>query len=396
MGLFKKQKTDTNKNIFEGSSIQQAVMNAAAALNVPTDQINYDVISYGSTGVFGLVGNKRAKIRVRPIARVKEKALSATEKYWREIQEEQKSFASKELVKEKTPNANIAAKTGEEAKAETLKQARPNKPKRKPNKPNGELKAENRQNRKTEKPKTTREFTAEEAKNETFQSDASQEKKHRQRSRRRRNNGPEKIAADIAIMPDEPSLPLEGPAQTAYDVLNAWAQALLDAPFNIEHHITDKKATFVVKGDNLSAMIGKNGNTRRSMQLVMDRIINKGGQSKYDVTLVVDTNRQQNKSKRALTILAKKKADICRKTREEISLGEMNAYERCVIHIALKKDPDVETKSVGEGAKKELLIIPSSNKNKSFAEPEPADMPDEANAEFQEFEADDLTDESED
>jgi spoIIIJ-associated protein len=49
---------------FEGKDVEQAVKNACDALNIPREKLKHDVISYGSTGIFGLVGAKKAKIRV--------------------------------------------------------------------------------------------------------------------------------------------------------------------------------------------------------------------------------------------------------------------------------------------------------------------------------------------
>lgn len=359
MGIFKKQKTDFNKNIFEGSSIQQALTNAAEALKVPPEQISYDVISYGSTGVFGLVGNKRAKIRVRSSMRVKEKALSATEKYWREIQEEQEKFASKELNREKQNG-----KTAEENKPETAKTKNARK---------------TQNNRKQQKINETKPVETVAAVKEETREDQNP-RRGRQRNRKRPQkynefNSVDASSDEIATLPEKnvESEPLDGQLAQAHDVLQSLAQSLLDTPFKITYTLTEKKISFIFKGENLSALIGKNGNTRRSLQLVADRIVNKGGQGKYDVSVVVDTVRQ-NRSKHLLTSLARKKADQCRKTGEEISLGLMNAYERCIIHIALKKDPQVETKSVGEGAKKEIFVVPMSKNKPAVEIPENKDM----------------------
>ena len=50
---------------FEDKSVEMAVRKACDKLNIPREQLKHDVISYGSTGIFGLVGSKKAKIRVR-------------------------------------------------------------------------------------------------------------------------------------------------------------------------------------------------------------------------------------------------------------------------------------------------------------------------------------------
>jgi len=49
---------------FEGSNIDNAIEKACLQLNVLKKELHYTVVSYGSSGIFGLVGVKKAKIRV--------------------------------------------------------------------------------------------------------------------------------------------------------------------------------------------------------------------------------------------------------------------------------------------------------------------------------------------
>ncbi len=49
---------------YESSSVAKAVKKACRELNVAEEELKHDIISYGSTGIFGLVGNKKARIRV--------------------------------------------------------------------------------------------------------------------------------------------------------------------------------------------------------------------------------------------------------------------------------------------------------------------------------------------
>ena len=51
---------------FEGKNIDQALAKASDELNLPIERLEYDVVSYGSSGIFGLVGAKKAKIRIKP------------------------------------------------------------------------------------------------------------------------------------------------------------------------------------------------------------------------------------------------------------------------------------------------------------------------------------------
>jgi spoIIIJ-associated protein len=49
---------------FEAKNVERAVTKACEVLKIPRDQLKHDVISFGATGIFGLVGIKKARIRV--------------------------------------------------------------------------------------------------------------------------------------------------------------------------------------------------------------------------------------------------------------------------------------------------------------------------------------------
>ncbi len=50
---------------FEGKNMDQALEKASNELKTPVENLEYDVVSYGSSGIFGLVGAKKAKIRIK-------------------------------------------------------------------------------------------------------------------------------------------------------------------------------------------------------------------------------------------------------------------------------------------------------------------------------------------
>lgn len=56
---------------FVGKNVKVAVQAASDELNIPLSEIQYDIISNGSSGIFGLVGAKKAKIRVHFPASIK-------------------------------------------------------------------------------------------------------------------------------------------------------------------------------------------------------------------------------------------------------------------------------------------------------------------------------------
>lgn len=54
----------TPEKVIEGKNVEQALKLAAEKYKLPVGKIKYEVISYGSTGIFGLVGAKKAKIKI--------------------------------------------------------------------------------------------------------------------------------------------------------------------------------------------------------------------------------------------------------------------------------------------------------------------------------------------
>ena len=65
----------------EAKNVKEAVKKACDKLNISRSDIKYDIISYGSSGIFGLGRSKKAKIRVtepkEPVSAVSTEAITA-------------------------------------------------------------------------------------------------------------------------------------------------------------------------------------------------------------------------------------------------------------------------------------------------------------------------------
>lgn len=49
---------------FEGKTAEEAINNASRELDIPAENLEFDIIEPGSAGIFGLVGTRKTKIRV--------------------------------------------------------------------------------------------------------------------------------------------------------------------------------------------------------------------------------------------------------------------------------------------------------------------------------------------
>ena len=69
----------TAEEEFKGKTVQKAVEVAAKALGIPDDALKYDILSHGSTGIFGLAGIKKARIKVKGIEKAEKSAETQPE-----------------------------------------------------------------------------------------------------------------------------------------------------------------------------------------------------------------------------------------------------------------------------------------------------------------------------
>jgi spoIIIJ-associated protein len=69
-------------------------------------------------------------------------------------------------------------------------------------------------------------------------------------------------------------------------------------------------------------------------------------------------SRRENLENKAMRLAAKAK-----RLGKPISLGQMNAYDRRIIHLALQDFSDVQTRSRGEGPLRRLVIFPKKRRS---------------------------------
>ena len=59
-----------------------------------------------------------------------------------------------------------------------------------------------------------------------------------------------------------------------------------------------------------------------------------------------------------LKAMALKMGQKARRTGQSVSLEKMNPYDRRIIHLALKDEIGLNTRSIGEGVYKKVVIVP--------------------------------------
>jgi spoIIIJ-associated protein len=248
---------------FEGKTLEKAVKKACNELNISKEQIEHDVISYGSTGIFGLVWAKKARVRVR----VPEPPLEAVPEL---------------LNREQRQNNAAFEQTAGEVDSREIA-------------PSGEL--------------------------------------------------------ELHTFSDDPIVLGRSILQRIVDFITT------DAKITVTE--SPDRIMFNVKGGNSAILIGKRGQTLEAIQYLVEKMVNK--QNENRVRIQIDAEGYLENKRSNLKKLAGRLADKAKRTGKPATIGQINAHDRRIVHIALKDDNGVKTQSMGDGLLKKLVIIPKKN-----------------------------------
>ena len=212
---------------FEGRNTEDAIQNASRELDLPVEELNIDVIEPGSAGIFGLVGGKKARIKVS--------VKTTPEPQELEPQEEEDANVAKEAL--------------------------------------------------------------------------------------------EKILSLIPI------------------------EATVEAG-----RLDEGRINLTINGDRSGLLIGRKGKTLDALQFIVNKIVNKALDKKVDV--VIDSEDYRRRREESLTQLANKMGDKVRRAKKALTTAPLNPHDRRIVHLTLKDDPELETRSRGEGLLKRVVILP--------------------------------------
>ena len=124
----------------------------------------------------------------------------------------------------------------------------------------------------------------------------------------------------------------------------------------VEEHKLGDDLMLDVKTEESGRLIGRQGQTLADLQYVVNRILFQQDQSSPKVMLDVGGYRGQARD--ALIKKAKDAAEKVRRWGDAVELEPLNAYDRRIVHQALKDDPDIETQSVEvDGTEKKVLLL---------------------------------------
>jgi spoIIIJ-associated protein len=130
----------------------------------------------------------------------------------------------------------------------------------------------------------------------------------------------------------------------------------IDVEATVEFTEDSERILLDIKGDGSGLLIGRRGQTLNALQYVINKIASKDPQDRKQI--VVDTESYRERRKQSLIDLAQRLSEKAKEKGGPVTTGPLDANDRRIIHLALKGDEGLSTKSKGEGVYRRVVITP--------------------------------------
>ncbi|MFH1361758.1 MAG: RNA-binding cell elongation regulator Jag/EloR [bacterium] len=124
----------------------------------------------------------------------------------------------------------------------------------------------------------------------------------------------------------------------------------------VEASIDGEYIKLDIKGEDMGRIIGKDGATLRSLEILVGSIVSRLHDDRVRVN--IDADGYKDKRNNSLERLAKDVADEVQQTGQEKVLPPMTPADRRIVHMYLKDNPEVTSYSKGEGRERRLIVAP--------------------------------------
>ncbi len=242
---------------FKGKNADEAIANACRKLKLTRDGMEIEIIESGSAGIFGLVGGRKARIKV--------------------------IVPAKEIETAEAPGDDVAMESAPEPEQAT------------------EPEPEQKTGQKVAPVKGDGLAVAREA-----------------------------LENILAL------IPMEGTSVIAKD--------------------NDGIIALDIEGDKSGLLIGRKGRTLDALQFIVNKIVNKTLERRTQV--VVDSESYRKRRKEFLTQMAQQMGIKAKRIKKPVATNLLYPHDRRIVHLALRDDKGLSTKSRGDGLFKKVIIIP--------------------------------------
>ncbi len=112
-----------------------------------------------------------------------------------------------------------------------------------------------------------------------------------------------------------------------------------------------------IKGDGSGILIGRHGQTLDALEYLVNRILARRIKDPAPISLETESYRARRRQQ--LHRMALSMGEKAKREHQPVRLEPMPARDRRVVHLALKEDPMITTRSAGEGLLRSIEIVPA-------------------------------------
>ena len=139
--------------------------------------------------------------------------------------------------------------------------------------------------------------------------------------------------------------------------------AHIQIPATVEANWVENRIRLDIASNGSGLLIGKRGQTLHALQFIVNKIFNRQGSKKAHI--IIDTENYRERRRKALTEVALNLANRAKKSGRPATSSPLSAYDRRIIHLAVKDDRQVRTKSKGDGALRKVVVFPVKKETSS-------------------------------
>jgi spoIIIJ-associated protein len=136
--------------------------------------------------------------------------------------------------------------------------------------------------------------------------------------------------------------------------------------FSSQLHITEDKNKLIVDIETAGAdalLIGKGGGTLSALEYVVNRMLQR--ENRRSAKVVLDVSGYKRRREDFLKAKALSLAKQVKSAGKQVTMEPLDAADRRIVHAILKADPLVETRSIGQGSVKSIVVAPVKPGSKS-------------------------------
>jgi spoIIIJ-associated protein len=319
----------SNKDSVEVTSatVEQAISEGLAQLGAAEDDVVIEVLATPRSGLLGL-GARDARVRV---SRRTDVAATSGVTAPPPAPPPQRREQAASTPRPETPRRETPPASPPKAEAAPARQAQPPRPPREP-----------RPEREREQPRRNP------PRNEPS------------RNERAPESGAEDFAAESGADDvgdgDRRSANLDEQVKEASELL-AQILELMNEKSEIRRGEGDRESLELeIKGDGSGILIGRHGQTLDALEYLLNRIVAR--RIKDAMPILLDTESYRARRRQQLHRMALSIGERAKREHEAIRLDPMPPRDRRIVHLALKDDPMITTRSAGEGFLRSVEVVP--------------------------------------